>query len=114
MILIPGTGGIEIPQIPETLAYLGVMKLFDDAEITMAAGGINEFQVCSGASSGGWLNEKAQKLCKANPTSLGDFRMTLFLERAKTAREGIELLGEFTDQYGARTDNYLIADPKEI
>jgi len=113
-VLIPGTGGIEIPQVSETYAYLGVMKEYKDAEIMMAAGGINEFQVCAGASSGGWLNEKAKPVCKASATSLGDFRMTLFLERAKTAREGIEFLGQLTDKYGARTDNYIIADPDEI
>jgi len=47
------------------------------------------------------------------PTSIGDYRMTLVLERCKTAREGIELVGELTDRYGARTDNYIVADPHE-
>jgi dipeptidase len=47
------------------------------------------------------------------PTSIGDYRMTLVLERCKTAREGVQLVGEFTEKYGARTDNYIIADPQE-
>ncbi len=47
------------------------------------------------------------------PTSVGDYRMTLVLERCMTAREGIELVGKLTDEYGARTDNYIIADPNE-
>ena len=106
-------GDVEIAQVSETYAYLGVISVVEDENIHIAQG-INEFQVCAGASSGGALNKKAESVCHKMSTSLGDYRMTLVLERSKTAREGIRLIGQLTEQYGARTDNYIIADPSEI
>jgi len=110
---IPGAEGVELPQVPETNAYLGIMMVTEGADIAEAEGGVNEHQVVAGTSTGGWLNPEAQKICERPPTSIGDYRMTLVLERCKTAREGIELVGELTDEYGARTDNYIVADPEE-
>jgi dipeptidase len=105
--------GIEVPQVKETYSYVSVMAVRDDLHLE-ANGGINEFQVSAGASSGGVINKRTQKVSRSLPTSLGDFRMTLVLERCKTAREGIRLIGELTEKYGARTDNYIIADPNEV
>lgn len=113
MIKIPIAEGVDLPQIPITFAYLGIMRVHEGAEISEANGGINEFQVSAGASTGGWLNEKTQKLSPKLPTSIGDYRCTLVLERCKTAFEGIKLIGELTDKYGARTDNYIVADLNE-
>ncbi len=104
---------VTIPQIPQTYAYIAVLSDIEGREIAEAEGGINEFQVSAGASSGGALNKKAQEVCPKMPTSLGDYRMTLVLERAQTAKEGVKLLGEFTETFGARTDNYIVADPQE-
>lgn len=112
-IQIPGTNGVTLPQVPETYAYLGIMMVIEGADIAEAEGGINEHQVVAGTSTGGWLNPKAQDACQQVPTSIGDYRMTLVLERCKTAREAIELVGELTDRYGARTDNYIVADTNE-
>ena len=112
-IRIPGAQGAVLPQVPETYAYLGIMMVTEGYEIAEAEGGVNEFQVAAGASTGGWLNQRAQDLIPSMPTSVGDYRMTLVLERCKTAREGVELVGKLTDEYGARTDNYIIADPEE-
>lgn len=111
-IRIP-TGDMQIQQVQTTYAYIGVMMVTEGADIAEAEGGINEFQVVAGASTGGWLNLEAQKICQRVLTSIGDYRMTLVLERCKTAREGIELMGALTDRYGARTDNYIVADPNE-
>lgn len=105
--------GVVIPQIPETLAYVAVMGVLEAEEISQANGGTNEHQVCAGASTGGLLNTKAEEVCPKMPTSLGDYRCTLVLERCKTARSGIKLIGELTERYGARTDNYIVADPHE-
>lgn len=113
MISIPEAGGTRIPQAEETYAYLGIMMVAEDVDIHEAEGGINEHQVTAGASTGGWLNPKAQELCPRMPTSVGDYRMTLVLERCKTAREAVDLIGHYTDQYGARTDNYIVADTEE-
>lgn len=111
-IRIPQTETV-IPQISDTNAYLGIMRVIEGADIAEAEGGANEHQVAAGASTGGWLKEKAQKICTISNTSIGDYRTTLVLERCSTAREGVELVGKLTDQYGARTDNYIVADPKE-
>src|SRR5437867_10775975 len=105
--------GVEIPQVRETYAYLAIVGVLEGEEISQANGGINEYQVCAGASTGGFLNRKAEETCPKMPTSLGDYRCTLVLERCRTAREGIRLIGEFTEKYGARTDNYIVADPDE-
>jgi dipeptidase len=106
--------GIEIVQVRETYAYLGVMSVVEDEDMHTAQGGINEFQVCAGASSGGVLSKRAEAVCPRMRTSIGDYRMTLVLERCKTAREGIKMIGELTDRYGARTDNYIVGDPNEV
>jgi dipeptidase len=87
------------------------MMVIEGADI--AEGGINENQVVAGTSTGGWLNPEAQRVCQRVPTSIWDYRMTLVFGRCRTAREGIELVGRLTDEYGARTDNYIVADPKE-
>jgi len=112
-IRIPGADGVELPQVPQTYAYLGIMMVIEGADIAEAEGGVNEHQVADGASTGGWLNPEAQRVCPTMTTSIGDYRMTLVLERCRTAREGVELVGELTDRYGARTDNYIVADPDE-
>jgi dipeptidase len=92
-VKIPGEETPTLPQPPETYEYLGIMMVLEGAEIAEAEGGINEYQVVAGTSTGGWLNPKAQKVCQVWPTAVGDYRMTLVLERCKTAREGIELVG---------------------
>ena len=112
-IRIPSAKDVEIPQVESTHAYLGIMMVTEGADIAEAEGGVNEFQVVAGASTGGWLNPDAQKTCPSVPTSIGDYRMTLVLERCKTARQAVELIGRLTDEYGARTDNYIVGDPKE-
>lgn len=112
-IEIPGANGVKIPQIPQTNAYIAIMEVTEGKDIAGAQGGINEYQVSAGASSGGVFNKKAEEVCPKMPTSIGDYRMTLVLERCKTAREGIELIGMFTEKYGARFDNYIVADPQE-
>ena len=88
--------GVEIPQVRETYAYLAIVGVLEGEEISQANGGINEYQVCAGASTGGFLNRKAEETCPKMPTSLGDYRCTLVLERCRTAREGIRLIGELT------------------
>ena len=64
-----------IPQISQTYAYMAVLSDIEGREIAEAEGGINEFQVSAGASTGGALNKKAQEVCPKMPTSLGDYRM---------------------------------------
>ena len=110
----PFSDGVEIGQVSETYAYVGITSVLEGEEIHTVQGGINEFQVCAGASSGGVLSKKAETVCPRMSTSIGDYRMTLVLERCKTAREGIQLIGQLTEQYGARSDNYIVGDPNEV
>lgn len=117
MLRIRKFEGLEIPQVPETYAHLAVMEVAEGENFHHTNAGINEFQVSAGASSGGYLNDQAAKVTPRMATqyvrSIGDFRMTLVLERCKTAREGIQLISQLTERYGARTDNYVVADPSE-
>ena len=77
-------------------------------------GGVNEFQVSAGSSSGDHcLKEEVKKVSPRHSTAIGDYRTTIALQRAKTAREAIEIMADLTEKYGARTDNYVLADPNE-
>ena len=106
--------GVEIPQVPETYAYLGLVSVIEGEKISITAGGINEFQVCAGPSSGGYLNKKTLDSNQEIPSSIGDYRCTVVLQQCKTAREGIRLIGDLTERFGARIDNYIVADPNEV
>jgi dipeptidase len=114
MIRIPDSKNMVIPQVAETYAYTAIIRMVDGEDIGMVAGGINEFQMSAGASTGGWVRPEVAQLTPWPDTVLGDYVMTLVLERCKTAREGIEWLGMITEKYGARTDNYILADPNEV
>jgi dipeptidase len=60
------------------------------------------------------LKEEVKKLSPRHDTVVGDYRMTITLQRAKTAREAVNIMADFTERYGARHDNYMIADPNEV
>lgn len=113
MIRIPDSK-MSVPQVEETYAYTAIIRMVDGEDIGMVAGGINEFQLSAGASTGGWVKPKVAELTPWPDTVIGDYRMTLVLERCKTAREAIRWLGDMTEKYGARTDNYIVADPDEV
>jgi dipeptidase len=110
---IPGKSGIELPQVARTYAYSAIVANRAAWGIPMALGGINEFQVSAGASTGALVNDKVEKISPWPETVVGDFMMTLVLERCKTAREGVELVGYLSETYGARGDIYILADPQE-
>jgi dipeptidase len=114
MIRIPDSKNVVIPQVAETYAYTAIIRMIDGEDIGMVAGGINEFQLSAGASSGGWVSKKVADLTPWPDTVIGDYLMTLVLERCKTAREGIRWLGDMSEKYGARIDNYILADPNEV
>ena len=104
---------VSIPQVEETYAYTATMRFVPGDSMGMALGGINEHQLSAGASTGGWVKEEVERLTPWPETVLGDFLMTVVLERCKTAREAVLFLGEMTEAYGGRTDNYILADPQE-
>ena len=110
---IPGKSGIELAQVARTYAYTAVVANRKTWEMPMVLGGINQYQVSAGASTGALVNDKVEKISPWPETVVGDFMMTLVLERCKTAREGVELVGSLTETYGARGDIYILADPQE-
>ena len=114
MIPIPDSNNMQVPQVEETYAYTAVLRIAPTDAYPMNAGGINEFQVSVGASTGGWVKDKVAELTPWPDTVIGDYTMTLALERCKTAREAIEFLGQLTEKYGGRTDNYIVGDPNEV
>ena len=114
MIRIPDSNNVVIPQVEETYAFTAITRMIDGDDIGMVAGGVNEFQLSAGASTGGWLKKEVEDICPIPESVVGDYRMQLVLERCKTAREAIEWLGKNVAEYGARTDNYIVADPNEV
>lgn len=113
MIRIPESKNVILPQVNETYAFTAITLMVDGDDLGEVAGGVNEFQLSAGASTGAIINEKVEKLCPEPETVTGDYRIQLILERCKTAREAIEWLGEHASVYGVRTDNYILADPNE-
>jgi len=104
---------VVLPQVDETLAYTAIMRFVPGDAMGMVMGGINEHQLSAGASTGGWVKEEVERLTPWPETVIGDFLMTLVLERCRTAREAVEFIGQMTETYGGRTDNYIFADPQE-
>jgi len=122
--------GNEIPQVPVTYAYMygGQDRNVTERYLAGALGrevrkpvredawilGINEYQVAVGGNSAG-----TRPIPESGIVEPVDIRV-LILERAKTAREGIEIAGELIEKYEqafcAFGDNYTvmaIADPNE-
>jgi len=97
--------GLEIPQVPHTYGYLHG-----------AFGYMNDLQVAIGESTIG-CHEKME-----NPTPAAKFDITMLtliaMERAKTAREAIKIMGELGEKHGyGFTDTgemLAVADPNEV
>jgi len=97
--------GLEIPEIPHTHAY-----------IHGAFGYMNDQQVAMGESTIGCLKKME------NPTPAAKFDITMLtliaMERAKSAREAIKIMGELAEKYGyGFTDTgemLAVADPNEV
>ena len=113
-IRIPDSNNVVVPQVGETYAFTAITRMVDGDDIGMVAGGINEFQLSAGASTGGWLKKEVEEASPIPEKVVGDYRMQLILERCRTAREAIDWLGANVAEYGARTDNYIVADPEEV
>jgi dipeptidase len=97
--------GLELPQIPHTYGY-----------IHGAFGYMNDNQVAIGESTVGCQ----KKMENQTPTPKFDITMLtlIAMERAKTAREAIKIMGELGEKYGyGFTDTgemLAVADPNEV
>jgi len=111
---LPDHPGVDIPQVAHTYAFTASAELRPDWDYPLVLGGINEHQLCAGASTGGMVRDEVEALTPWPHDALGDFIMTLVLERCKTAREAVRMVGDLTEQYGARGDIYTIGDKDEV
>ena len=97
--------GLDIPQVPHTYAYIHGMF-----------GYMNENQVAIGESTIGCQRKMR------NPTPSAKFDITMLtlvaMERAKTAREAIQIMGELSTTYGYGFNDggemLAVADPNEV
>ena len=111
------SNGVEIPQPAETYAYIG-NELQRTREPSFQ-NGINEYQVAISFGTAVKVNEKVKEvdpMLKEGPGTRGLLiPWSLVLERAKTAREGVELVEKLFNKYGLREDgSFAIADPNEV
>ncbi|MFC2141828.1 C69 family dipeptidase [Acidobacteriota bacterium] len=104
MVIEEGYTGFDIPQVPRTNAYIhGVF------------GYMNEHQVSFGESTIGCQ----RKMRNSTPTPRFDITMLtlLAMERCRTAREAIALMGELSEKYGYgyvdSGEMLAVADPQE-
>ncbi|PSN68081.1 peptidase U34 [Corynespora cassiicola Philippines] len=107
----------QIPQVPHTLRYLSMeYSDFEGFPAPLTNGGVNERGV---AVRDVWAQNR-EELVAMTPTpqrgvQYSDFAR-IVLERASSAREGVEIIGELMAEYGEATyggNSHLIADKDE-
>ena len=107
----------EIPQVTETARHIRVSySYFRGVPAPLTNGGLNEHGV---AARDVWSPSRPELNAMTPSTQNGpnySDLSRLVLERARTAREGVELIGELTARHGHSTyggNSHLIADADE-
>lgn len=107
----------EIPQVAETARHIRVSySYYKGVPAPLTNGGLNEYGV---AVRDIWSTSRDELIEMTPPTQSGPNYSDLariVLERAKTAREGVELIAELIAAYGYADyggNSHLIADPQE-
>jgi hypothetical protein len=107
----------EIPQVTETARHVRVSySYFKGVPAPLTNGGLNEHGV---AARDVWSPSRPELNAMTPSTQNGpnySDLSRLVLERARTAREGVELIGELTARHGHSTyggNSHLIADADE-
>ena len=114
--VIPGEL-IEIPQVAHTFRYMQMAYTdFEGFPPPLTNGGVNEHQV---AVRDVWAPSR-QELVDMTPRPQRGLQYSdlarIVMERARTAREGVEIIGDLIAQHGFATyggNTHLIADPDE-
>ncbi|MFC7329321.1 C69 family dipeptidase [Marinactinospora rubrisoli] len=107
----------EIPQVPETNAYITMnYSEFAGFPAPLTNGGLNEHQL---AARDVWSDSRPE-LVEMTPTPQTGPQYSdlsrIALERAGTAREAVEIVGGLIDEYGYTTyggNSHLFADAEE-
>ncbi|WP_227368903.1 C69 family dipeptidase [Halomonas sp. M20] len=108
---------VEIPQVAHTFRYLSMSYSdYEGFPAPLTNGGVNEHQV---AVRDVWATNR-EELIDMTPSPQRGPQYSdlarLVLERASSAREGVELIGELIAKHGYSTyggNTHLIADPDE-
>ncbi|GAB5349230.1 C69 family dipeptidase [Alteriqipengyuania sp. 357] len=114
--VIPGEL-IEIPQVAHTFRYMQMAYTdFEGFPPPLTNGGVNEHQV---AVRDVWAPSR-QELVDMTPRPQRGLQYSdlarIVMERARTAREGVAIIGDLIAQHGFATyggNTHLIADPNE-
>lgn len=108
---------MEIPQVPHTARYITVnYSAFAGFPAPLTNGGLNEYLV---AARDVWSPSRTElRQMTPNPQRGLNYSdlSRLVMERAHTAREAVELVGELVNKYGYATyggNSHLFADPEE-
>lgn len=95
----------------DTGKYLG--KIAQPEHTYSVVGNMNEFQVAIGETTFGGRSELASQ-----SSAIMDYGSLMYvaLQRAKTAREAIEVMTDLVDEYGyySSGESFSIADPEEV
>lgn len=110
--------GLKVPAPAQFYRYSGLMDWNGDSaggDGLYEERGVNEFNVAVSATNSAEINARAKKADPLLDSGVVEAVIpSLILPQAKTAREGVELLGRYINQYGAGEGNgVLIADPDE-
>ncbi len=104
-MVLKDTTGVEIPQVPHTFGYHHAVF-----------GYMNDQQVAIGESTIG----NQRKMSNPTPSGIMDITMLtlLAMERGRTAREAIKLMGGLAEQFGYGFHDggemLAVSDPKEV
>ena len=108
---------LQIPQVEETARHIRVSySYYKGVPAPLTNGGLNEYGV---AVRDIWSTSRAELIAMTPPTQTGpnySDLARLVLERARTAREGVELIAAMIDAHGYSDyggNSHLIADPDE-
>jgi len=107
----------DIPQVPQTARHLRVSySYYKGVPAPLTNGGLNEHGV---AVRDIWSGSRAELVAMTPPDQTGpnySDLARLVLERARTARQGVELIGALIEEFGYSDyggNSHLIADPEE-
>ena len=109
--------GFEYPQLPHTYKYCAVPdSLGNDDDGIYDEVGFNENGVIVTATVSAYYNEHIEKIDPLIDNGIREASIgTILLQRAKTARDGIEILAKIIDEKGAAECNSLmVADHNEV